>query len=305
MVAPRIERIGAGLLHVRRARPTTAIGLTFRTSGGDRSVVGELHPRSGGPRTRSRGRGRARRVRRGARAAAWLGDGALLLGRGRCGRVGARAGDYRGGGAPAGTHRRTRRRGAARTSDWRRSSAATAIRRGVACTLLVRRVAAETSTRSARRAPTDEAGRSNMSEWRMPSCCARAEPTLVIVGDLPRAELERAVAGRCERVGRQRRRNRCRRPRRRRPGARCWWCRGPGWRRRPSPSVARSRATPTTSRSSWPAAVVGSALREVLRRDRGDTCRVSVTPRAGAEAAACWRSRPRSTRSPPARRCGR
>ncbi|MBZ5708897.1 M16 family metallopeptidase [Nannocystis pusilla] len=269
VVAPRVERIGAGLLQVRRAGPTVAIGLALRT------------PRAMDPSLASFtlelvARGPDRAIEDalgeygGALTATWLGDGALLLAE-----VDAAAW------APAlATIAAAVRRPEFTPADVEvlRDERLAAIqrrdgdpaRRGLHA--LVRRVAPGLDALGEAR-PTSRWSIEHVRRLHA-QLLREGEPTLVIVGDPPRAELERAVAG----LG--------------------------GWGVAAAQSMAP--AAPAQARGEvlvvprpglaqtaiavgravdgaddlaleLAAAVVGSALREVLRRERGATYGVSVT----------------------------
>jgi len=274
VVAPRVERIGPALLHVRRASPTLAIGLAFRTS----HAIG---PALAGFTLELVARGPDRAVEDalgehgGAIEAVWLGDGALLLAE-----VDAAGWEQALATIVA----------AVRNPDFtpedvevlRRERLAAIQRRdgdpaGEGLHTMLRRLAPRLDGLGTARAT---------SQWSIEQVRTSHEqllreggPTLVIVGDPPRAGLERAAAAFAP-WGVAARAPAARAPAQ--PPGEVLVVPRPGLAQT-AIVVGRAVHGADDLALELASAVVGSALRDVLRRDRGDTYGVSVahTPARG------------------------
>lgn len=291
VVAPRIERLGPSLLHVRRAGPTTAIGLVLRTGA-------EIDPPLASFTLELLARGRDRAVEDalgelgGAVEVVWLGDGALL-------RVEVEASAWREALAIVTAALRSVELTADDVEALRHERLAALQRRvgdpaGGGLHLLRRRLAPRLDALGEARATAGwsiEHVRKAQERWlRTP------RPTLVVVGEAPRAALARTAAAA---LGEW-------------PGSSAMQApevagapgegpgsagrRGPATTRRevlvvPRPGLAQTaivvgRAIPGDADDlalELASAVVGSALREVLRRDRGDTYSVAVSHAPGRD----------------------
>ncbi|WP_143141268.1 M16 family metallopeptidase [Nannocystis exedens] len=280
VVAPRLERLGPSLLHVRRAGPTTAIGLVLRTGA-------EVDPPLASFTLELLARGRDRAVEDalgeygGAIEVVWLADGALL-------QVEVEASAWR---EALGLLTAAVRSAALTGEDveaLRRERLAALQRRdgdpaARGLHLLQRRLAPSLDPLGeARRAASwsIEHVRKAQEQW-----LRAARPALVVVGEAPRAELARAAASA---LGEW-------------PGPAAARTLAPESdaqegrlvlpvpRREvlvvPRPGLAQTailvgRTIPGDADAlalELASAVVGSALREVLRRDRGDTYSVAVS----------------------------
>ncbi|MFZ6183436.1 M16 family metallopeptidase [Nannocystis pusilla] len=270
VVAPRIERLGPSLLHVGRAGPTTAIGLVLRTGA-------EIDPPLASFTLELLARGPDRAVEDalgelgGAIEVVWLGDGALL-------RVEVEASAWREALAIVTAALRGAELTAEDVEALRRERLAAQqrrdgdpARRGLH--LLQRRLAPRLDALGEARATagyTIEHVRKAQEQW------LRARPALVVVGEAPRAELARAAAGA---LGEW-------------PGSSDMPAPAPelATARRevlvvPRPGLAQTAIVVGRAIAGdaddlaleLASAVVGSALREVLRRDRGDTYSVAVS----------------------------
>jgi predicted Zn-dependent peptidase len=270
VVAPRVERSGPSLLQVGRAGPTVAIGLVLRTGG-------EIDPPLGSFTLELLARGPDRAVEDalgelgGAIEVVWLGDGALL-------QVEVVASAWRSALAIL-TAAVRRPELTAEDVEVLRGERLAALQRrdgdpaGRALHVLQRRTAPGLDALGEARATAGwsiEHVRKAHEQW------LRARPTLVFVGEAPRAELAQAAAGALADW----------------PGAtegRAPAPEPPPRRREvlvvPRPGLAQTaiavgRTIPGDADDlalELASAVVGSALREVLRRERGDTYSVSVS----------------------------
>ncbi|MFY0542192.1 insulinase family protein [Nannocystis pusilla] len=178
VVAPRVERLGPSLLHVRRAGPTTAIGLVLRTGA-------EIDPPLASFALELLARGRDRAVEDalgelgGAIEVVWLGDGALL-------RVEVEASAWREALAIVTAAQRSAELTAEDVEALRRERQAALQRRDGDPAMrglhLLQRRLARGSTRSGRRAAAGwsiEHVRKAQEQW------LRARPALVVVGEVP------------------------------------------------------------------------------------------------------------------------
>jgi zinc protease len=271
VVAPRLERLGPSLLHVRRAGPTTAIGLVLRTGA-------EIDPPLASFTLELLARGRDRAVEDalgelgGAIEVVWLGDGALL-------RVEVEASAWR--------EALTIVTGALRSAELtaedvealRRERLAALqrrdgdpARRGLQ--LLQRRLAPRLDALGEAREAEGwsiEHVRKAQEQW-----LRAARPALVVVGEAPRAELARAAAGALDEwPGSSAMPEPA--PERAAAGREVFVVPRPGLAQT---AIVVGRAIPGDADDpalELASAVVGSALREVLRRDRGDTYSVAVS----------------------------
>ncbi|WP_434415838.1 M16 family metallopeptidase [Nannocystis pusilla] len=270
VVVPRVERPGPSLLHVRRAGPTTAIGLVLRTGA-------EIDPPLASFTLELLARGRDRAVEDalgelgGAIEVVWLGDGALL-------RVEVEASAWRealtivtaGLRSPELTAEDVEALRRERLAAMQRRDGDPA-RRGLH--LLQRRLAPRFDALGEARQAVGwsiEHVRKAQEQW------LRARPALVAVGEAPRAELARAAAGA---LGEWSASSELPEPALELATA----------RREvlvvPRPGLAQTAIVVGRAIAGdaddlaleLASAVVGSALREVLRRDRGDTYSVAVS----------------------------